>query len=273
MHEKVKNYLGVAIIVSLLIVSFAAVGYVSTYSKSIKPSSFRSFFVSGEGKVVVVPDIAQFTFSVITEGGVDLAKLQVDNTKKVNAAINFVKSNGVEDKDIKTQNYNINPRYQYFTCQRNIPILSPGEIYSGSEPSACPPPEIVGYTISQTVLVKARDFEKAGMILSGVVESGANSVSQLSFTIDDLDEYQNKAREEAIKEAKEKAKMVAKAAGFGLGRLLSITEGWDVPFKNEIYRATTMGMGGEFDTAVSAPAVEPGSEEVVVSVTLTYEID
>ncbi len=260
MTPKTKNYLGVAIIISILIVSFSSWSFVRSYSRSIEPSSFRSFSVSGEGEVVVVPDVAEFSFSVITEGGTDIANLQEKNTKEANAGINFVKSQGVDAKDIKTQNYNLNPRYQYYSCPRPF----------GGEVEPCPPPEIVGYTITQSILVKIRDFTKIGDVLGGVVSAGANSVSQLSFTIDDPEEVKAQAREEAIEQAQEKAKSIAKTAGFNLGRLLSIRESGGFP-QQVLYRAESLdyGIGGAVQ---SAPAIEPGSEDVTVNVTLTYEI-
>ncbi len=264
MSDKTKNYLGIAIIVVMLMFGFAALSYVSSYSnyvdsysKSIQPSSFRSFSVSGEGKVVAIPDVAQFTFSVITEGGKNIANLQKENSEKVNKAIEFVKANKVEAKDIKTQNYNLTPRYQYYSCPRT----------GGS----CPPPEIVGYTITQTVLVKVRDFNKIGDIVVGVVQNGANSVSELSFTIDDPTKVENQARAEAINKAKEKAKDVAKAGDFRVGRLLSIQEGYIQPFYTYKEMAP-LGLGGGGEPSVP-PIIEPGSQEVTVSVTLTYEIE
>ena len=60
--------------------------------------------------------MAQFTFNIITEGGKDISKIQKENTDKANKAISFIKSKGVEAKDIKTQNYNLEPRYQYYSC-------------------------------------------------------------------------------------------------------------------------------------------------------------
>ena len=80
MTEKLKNYLGWVLIISILLVAFSAWRYVSAYARSIQPASFRSFSASGEGKVVVVPDVAKFTFSVITEGDTDISKLQTSNT-------------------------------------------------------------------------------------------------------------------------------------------------------------------------------------------------
>lgn len=257
MSEKIKNYLGIAIIIVVLVFAYATISYVSTYSKSIEPSSFRSFSVSGEGKIVAIPDVAQFTFSVIDQGGLNIADLQKKNTQKTNNAIEFLKSNNIEEKDIKTQSYNLTPRYQYFSCPRDV-----------SAP--CPPPEIVGYTVTQTVLVKIRDFNKIGNVLAGVIENGANSVSQLSFTIDDPTSLENQARTEAIAKAKEKAKLVAKAGGFSLGRLLSIEEGF-VP--GPIF---AKGIGGDFGVGTEAlppPTIEPGSQEITVNVTLKYEIE
>lgn len=255
MNNSIKNLLGVAGIIIMLVFATGGGIAVYSYSKSVKPTSFRSFEVSGEGKATAIPDIAKLTFSVITEGGTNVAKLQKENTEKMNKAIVFVKSLNIDQKDIKTQDYNMQPRYQYFRC---------------SEDGACPPSEIVGYTISQSVSVKVRDFEKIGELLSGVVENGANTVSGVLFTIDDPEAPQNEARAEAIAKAKRKAETMAEAGEFRLGRLLSINEGANQPklLFQERALSADVGLGG----AAPAPTIEAGSEEVVVNITLKYEI-
>ena len=260
MNTQIKNFIGVAVVVGVVVFAYASWVYVQAYSKFVEPSSFRSFSVSAEGEAVAIPDVAQFSFSVITQGGANIANLQQQNVEKVNNAIAFVKGQGVEDKDIKTQNFSLEPRYQSFSCSRPF----------GAEPVACPPAEIVGYTISQTVQVKIRDFKKVGVIVSGVVENGANSVSQLSFTIDKPDAVESEARAQAIQKAKEKAKAVAQAGDFRLGRLLSIQAG-GFPYL-PVYEKADFGYGGVTPAAAPAPAIEPGSQEVKVSVTLVYEI-
>ena len=153
---------------------------------------------------------------MITEGDKDIASLQKKNTDSVNKTIEFVKSSGVDAKDIKTQAYNLSPRYQYSTCREVSPVNSTVGA-QGVVSKVCPPAEIVGYTITQTVQVKARDFAKVGDILSGVVSRGANNVSQLSFQIDDPSAVQEQAREQAIQKAKTRAQNIAAAAGFKLG--------------------------------------------------------
>ena len=84
MNPKIKNAMGVLVAVALAVMSLTAIKFVKTYDRVNEPANFRSFSVSAQGKVVAVPDIGQFTFTVITEGGTDIAKLQQDNTKKIN---------------------------------------------------------------------------------------------------------------------------------------------------------------------------------------------
>ena len=258
MDKKIKNYFGIGALVSMVILAISSLLFANIYSKSIEPSSYRSFSVSGEGKITAIPDVAQFTFSLITEGGKDIASLQQENTQKANRAIALLKNSGVEDKDIKTAGYNLQPRYQYFSCP----------VSKNSTAKPCPPPEIVGYSISQTVSVKIRNFEKAGEILSGIVQSGVNSVSELSFTIDDETEIENQARQEAIANAINKAESIAQSGNFNLGKILSINENSSPIF----YRAAkSFGMSASEDAMIS-PDIEPGSQEVIIGVTISYEI-
>lgn len=257
MDKKIKNYLGISTIVAMVIAAVSTLVFANIYSKSIQPSSYRSFSVSAEDKATAVPDVAQFSFSVITQGGKDIAALQRENSGKTNRAIGVAKTSGVEDKDIKTTVYNVEPRYQFFTCPNGRTKTT----------EACPPPEIVGYTVTQSVSVKVRDFEKISEILSGIVQSGVNSVSQLSFTIDDPAILENQVRSAAITKAIAKAESMAKAGDFKLGRLLSISEGGFTPRFG--FEKTGLGMGGD---VAAAPQIEPGSQEVSVNVVLTYEI-
>lgn len=264
MSNTIKNYLGVALIVGVLAIGYGVWSGANSLARSIDPSSLRNFTVQADGDAVAIPDVAEFSFSVLTEGGNDLGALQKENTEKANRAIAFLKENKVDGKDIKTSQYSITPRRKYFNC-------SPRTLGTGGEVAEeCPPPEIVGYTITQSVSVKIRDFTKTGDIVAGVVKNGANTTSGLNFTIDDPTIVQDEARAEAIEKAQVKAKNIAKAAGFGLGRLISISEGGYYPTPR-IYsaKAEALGMGGD---AVSAPSIEPGSEEVTINVTLTYEI-
>ena len=253
MNNSLKDRLYLTVIATLIVFAISTLWFVASYSRATEPTSFRSFQVSAEGSVVTIPDIAQFSFGIITQGGIDLGITQEKNTKEMNAILTFLDNQEIEKKDISTKSYQVNPRYQYYSCNK--------------ENGPCPPPEIVGYTIEQTVQIKIRDFSVIGSLLTGVVERGANNISQLSFSVDDATKVQNEARKEAIEKAKTKAKALADAAGFKVGRLLSIQEGFvSFPRYDDFVTLESAGRGA------SAPTIEPGSQEVNVNITLTYEI-
>lgn len=266
MNSRIKDILGAAGALAALLLGIAGMSYANTYSKAVEPSSFRSFSASGEGKVIAVPDVARFDFTVLTDGGTDVANLQQKNTERMNKVIAFVKEKGVDAKDIKTEYYSLDPRYESYNC-----VPAP---YNSVRP--CPPAEIVGYTVRQSVTVKIRDFAKIGGIMGGIVEQGANQVGSLSFTVDDPAKLRDQAREEAIAKAKESAESLARAGGFRIGRLLSIDEnGGGYP----MYDKYAYGRGGEMVALSAAPAaapvpsIEPGSQDIIVSVNLRYEIE
>jgi hypothetical protein len=259
MNQEHKNSLFWGVIgFSVLVVAFSFWNYARSYADSIQPSSFRSFSVTAEGKSSAVPDVATFSFGVVTQGGKDLGALQKQNTEKANKTIEFLKDKGVENKDIKTSQYQVEPRYQYSNCS------------TLSSYQNCPPPEIVGYTVTQQVSVKIRKFEILGEVFSGVVQNGANSVSQLQFTIDDPVAVEMEARAEAIEKAKAKAYQIADFGGFSVGRLLSVDEGGYNPYP--MYNKV-MGMSdARLESASVAPSIQPGSQEITTTVTLRYEI-
>lgn len=252
-QEKLKNIVYVALVIALLVIAYAAYSYAGTYADSMM---LRSFSVTGEAKINAVPDVAEVSLGVVTEGGVDVSKLQEQNTAKMNKIINYLKGQKIEAKDIKTTGYNLTPRYQYSTCRG-------GEV--------CPPPAIVGYTVRQNATVKIRDFKIIGQTLQGVVGAGANSVSQLNFTFDDMDSLLGQVKGEAVKKAQLKAKALASTAGFRLGELLSIEDSGS-PYQ-PVY-----GMGGGADLMMAkssiapAPTIEPGSQDLTASVVLRYGI-
>ena len=249
MNQKIKNSLGVMGVISLLALTYGLFVFAGSYPNTAV--MVPGFSVGGEGKIKVVPDVATFNFSVITQGGANLVELQNQNITKMNSAIEYVKSLGIADEDIKTAQADIAPRYTQSNCLYN---------------SVCPPSEITGYTITQTVTVKVRDFANLQKAFGGVVEKGANSVSSLQFTIDNPTEVENQARAMAIEQAKTKAKAIAKAGGFKLGRLISVDEYQTYP----AYGYGGDAMGVRMEKAVAL--IEPGTEEVVVQVNLRYEI-
>jgi hypothetical protein len=212
--------------------------------------------VSGEGTAYAVPDIATLNLAVRTNG-TTLKDVASSNSQKNNQVIAFLKSKGVDEKDIKTIFYNVTPQYQY----DNRPCLANG---------ICPvqsPPRIVGYEVSISLAVKVRNLDSVGDILSGAVAAGANEVSGPNFTVDNEDKAKEDARALAIKNAKEKAEALAKAMGVRLIKISGFSESGD---GGPIYYASK-GMAME-SVAPAVPVIQPGQNEVRVTVTLTFEV-
>ncbi len=253
-----EKYVPLAKTVALSLLAFSSVGYVYYYGQSLNQSfPNRTFSVNGDAKMETATDIALFTVSVVTEGGKNVASIQKQNIEKMNAINAFLGDQGVEKKDLQTNEYTLRPRYDYAECMNG----------------SCPAPIISGYTLTQSLSVKVRNFDVLGDILSGVVLNGANSVSEVRFVVDDTTEAKQKARNEAIIQAKEKATEIAKAGNFRIGKLISIYEDTAISPLDSI----NDGIGGGRYTSMSVksevpPIIEPGTQSGRVSVNLTYEI-
>lgn len=211
--------------------------------------------VEGQGSVIAIPDIARITFSVSEEA--DTAKDAQDKAAaKVNAALELVKNLAIEERDVKTTSYFLSPKYS-----------RPQPCFNGF----CPDYEqtIVGYTVSQTVEVKVRDTAKAGGTLSALGTAGVSNLFGPDFTIDDPEVLKDEAREKAIEDARAKASALADDLGVRLVRVTGFWEntgGGSIPFAERAY-----GLGGDSSTSVM-PSVPSGENEILVTVSVTYEI-
>lgn len=240
----------------LLIVSFKELKSISYVG--VNPSAPNVITVTGSGESVSTPDIATFSFTV-SETAKTVAEAQDLASKKINATLKAIRDSGVEDKDIKTTSYNINPRYEY---QNSI-----CSAYS------CPPSKsiLIGYDVSQATTIKVRDLKKAGELLATIGSQNVKYLSDLTFSVDEPESIQAQARAEAITEAQNKAKVLAKQLGVSLVKIVSFSEDNGGYYPRPIY-----GMGGA-DMAVTktanvAPEISTGEQKITSNVTITYEI-
>lgn len=223
--------------------------------RAIDPA-YNSITVSGQGEAFAVPDVATFTFAVSADAqSVEAAQSQV--TAKMDAILAKLKELGIEDKDVKTTDYSVYPKYVY---SQVVCIAYP-----------CPSQQKQdGYTANHSVAVKVRKTDGAGQALAAAGEAGATNLSGLSFEVDDSDKVVEEARSAAIKDAKEKAEKLADDLGVRLVRVVSYADssgGGPMPY----YAEASMGRGG-MDTAQKAPTLPAGENRSVVNVSVTYEI-
>ena len=189
--------------------------------------------VTGEGEVVAMPDIGSFSFTV-NESGTDASLALESSGTKVNEVIAALEAAGVEKKDIKTESYNLSPKYKYESRPCAIG-------------SFCPQEQIEdGFEVSQTIVVKVRDLDKAGELISLVGSKEVSNISSLQFTIDDDEALKAEARALAIAQAQAKAKVLAKNLGVSLGEMVSYyeEEGYNQPMP--------YGMGGDMKVMAEA---------------------
>ncbi len=223
----------------------------------------RTFTVSAEGKITARPDIAYVSLSVVSLGET-VAEVNLDNTEKMNRIIDTMKKLGVEEKDIKTTQYNLWPRYN----NQRKPVIQTNQIQEVQQP------EIIGYELRQSVEIKIRDLSTVDQVIDQGTKTGANQVGSLRFDIDDSSELKMQAREIAFDKAKEKAQQMAAAAGVTLGDVITFSEGGGYSPYPQARGMANFAMEMDEGMAISAaPAIEPGSQEMQIIVNVTYEIE
>jgi len=226
-------------------------------------ASMSTITVSGTGEVYGSPDLATVDLSVVSEAATVAAAME-DNTNKMNAIIDLVKSLGVAEEDVKTSGFNINPRYDYV---KDAADISTGDIYYPSGKRV-----LSGYDITQTLTVKVRkdNMAKIGQIIEEATASGANQVGDLQFTIDKPETLQDEARKQAIDEAKAKAETLASQLGIKLGNITDFNEGGYVPTYTMSY---AKGMAMDAAETAATPTIEAGQNKIESNVNITYEIE
>lgn len=252
--NKVLRFGWIALILLVVFLGVETLAQLKTLSK-VEPAN-NTISVTGQGESVTVPDIATFSFSVSADGKT-VADAQKQVTNKMNDALTALKNLGIADKDIKTTNYSVYPKYSYTAsvCGANMPC------YPGKQ-------VLEGYTASHDISVKIREASKVGDALAAVGDKGATNISNVTFTMDDPNAPLNEARTAAIADARAKAHVLAKALGVDLVRVVSY-------YDNTTPTPVVYGMGtGAADKAMSsvAPVLPSGENKVTLNVTVVYEI-
>ncbi len=255
----------------LLVVSFKELKSISYVGKS--NTIVNTISVNGTGDAMATPDVATFSFSD-TETAKTVTDAQTATTNKINAALKVVKDAGVDDKDVSTLSYNINPHYEYqnSVCpQVAADSSSVGGVMVPTIAYPCRPSKqvLTGYDVSETIQVKVRALDKAGAIFASIGALNVQNVNGLDFSVDKPDAVQAQARSAAIADAQTKAQVLAKQLGVSIVRVTSFEES-----NNQVYPIYAMGaVAMKSDTASApAPQLPAGQQKVTDNVTITYEI-
>ena len=206
--------------------------------------------VVAEGRTTREPELAVFSAGVTTQAKT-AGEALADNSRAMTRVVAELKRAGIAARDIQTSNLSINPVYS----QQARPI---------DEPQT---PVIVAYQVSNQVSVRQRKLGDYGQVIDTLVTAGANQVNGPSFQLDNSDAALDEARNAAMKTARARAELYARAAGLRVARIVSISEGQNYqPGPPMVYARMAM------DKESSAPPVESGQLELTANVTVMFEL-
>jgi uncharacterized protein YggE len=208
----------------------------------IRPPSVTA---SGEAVITAEPDQAEIDIGVVTQAR-NAPEAAKENAEKAARILSEVKKLIGKGDEVKTASYSLNPNYRY---------------PQGGKP------EITGYTATNILRIKTGNLASVGKLIDASMQSGANSINRLAFTLKDEHAVQLQALRLASQKAKAKADEIAGALGLKIVSILSVNEA------DRGVRPIPVARGAQMDALATAPTpVEAGTIEVRSTVTLTAEL-
>jgi len=197
----------------------------------------------GHGEIKVKPDIARLTAGVVTQAR-DQAQATQDNARKMTALLAAVKGLKIAGRDIQTQDYSVEPQYDYGSG--HAPILT-------------------GYQVTNSVQVTLHDLSQAGALIDAATQAGASQVNGVSYELSDPAAAQDQALRRAVANARRRASAMADALGIGLGNPLSLNDGEAAAPVQPLFQMRKMAMAA----SDAAPATPIAAQEITVTADVT----
>ena len=216
----------------------------TTYINSANASA-PQIQVSATGQSFMAPDMASVSAGVVTQGKT-AREAMFGNATKMTRVFEELEAAQIEKKHITTSQLSLKPRYNYQNRQS---------------------PKIDGYEARNTVTAKTHNLDNVGAMLDALVKAGVNNINGVQFSVKDPKAAQEKAREDAILEAKAKAEAMAKAAGVKLGNLKSLTES-----RGNFSPQPVAYARSSLDSASVSTPISAGEQSLSITVNMTYEI-
>ena len=223
------------------IVAGPALGASPSPSNPNGTASEHTISVSGQGKVVLTPDVADVSLGVTIQR--DKVTAARDEAARVMAAvIAALHGLGIADADIKTTQLYVTPMYDYSGVQR-----------------------ITGYQMSNVISVHVRDLTKLADVIDQSVTAGATDVQGVTFDVSDRAAAERDARDAAVRDARARADTLAAAAGVTITGVASISETTSSPWP-------WPGRGLAQDASGAPTPIQPGTAELSIDVAVVYLI-
>lgn len=229
----------------ILLVVFVLAGTFANAQTVVKENTQSQISVTGEGKVMVVPDEAKITIGV-ENSGADATEVKKKNDATVDAVIKYLKSIKLPEKDYQTQRVYLNRQQDYKTKKYT-------------------------FTASQTISIHLKDLSKYNIIMEGLVDAGVNNIQGVEFLSSKLEQHQSEARVKAVQDAKKKAADYSGALGQKLGRALLVSDNSQNNYV-PVMRSAMFDMSGGAESA-SNETLAIGEITVTANVTINFALE
>ncbi len=227
----------------LLCLGIGAVASAGPNSQYAEPSVIS---VSGYGKIVASPDVADIRIGIETTAG-DARAAQQENANKMSSVLAAIKNLGVKDSNIKTAVFDLNPIYNYPEGK---------------------PAEMVGCTATNYIAVRVEDVAKAGNVIDVALNNGANRIDSLSYDVKEPEALRRAALKDAVRDARNKADILAGALGVRITGIKLVTEN-----VGSVTSGENMRLGKNARDMVAASAITTPLEAGTIDVSATVHID
>lgn len=142
--------------------------------------------VFGEGRIPIIANVGEVQLGVETRGK-ELVHVQRENSDMITNVIQQLTGLGIDEQSIQTSDYSIYPIYDFVNGHQ----------------------EFAGYTVNHMLTVTVTNIEKLGLVVDTAVKSGANRISNISFSYSNPKEIYNKALIQAVQDAIGKARAIS----------------------------------------------------------------
>jgi uncharacterized protein YggE len=224
------------LIAAPLVLAAALVAAALPGSASSAAAEAGGITVQGTASVRSVPDRAELSFGVESQGQTARAALAA-NATEMRKVIAAVKAAG--GTDVRTQSVSLSPRYN----ETN---------------------EVQAFVATNSVSASIKDLAKAGALIDAAVKAGANQVYGPSLSTGDQTELYRQALKAAVANARANAQVLAAAANVSLGRVTAIVEGGGAP--------QPLPYAADKAMAVESTPIEPGTQQMTASISVTFAV-
>jgi uncharacterized protein len=227
---------------SLILISFffSAIVFAQEYKNPIPQIS-----VSGEGKVKVKPDQAEFVIGV-QNSGKDAAEVKNLNDVVIDKVIKFLKKSGIPATDYKTNNVSLHKNYDY-EKKRYF------------------------FLANQSLTIKLKDLSKYDALMMGLNDTGINSIQGVEFKSSMMEEHEKEARKLAMLNAKQKANDYVSVLNQKIGKAIIINDNSQTNYPQPIYKNMAMAM--EADSSVSRETLAIGEIVITANVNVSFILE